>query len=82
MPRDDGGGSAADFGVVGGGVKELAEGTHGVGIEDGVADAGSGGEEGDAGFESGDDVGARDPADGLIGGEFGGFTESGEVEAG
>ena len=27
MPRDDGGGSAADFGVVGGGVKELAEGT-------------------------------------------------------
>jgi hypothetical protein len=81
MAADDGGGSAADFEFVGGGAEKFAECAHGIGIEDGVADARCGGDEGDAGFERGGDVGARDPGKGLIGGEFGGFAECGEVEA-
>ncbi len=82
MARDDGGGSAAEFDVVGRGAEEFAKSTHRVGFEDGVTDAGCGGDEGDAGFECRGDVGAGDPGKGLISGEFGGFTESGEVEAG
>jgi hypothetical protein len=82
VASDDGGGSAAEFDIIGRGAEEFAKRTHRVGFKDGVADAGGGGDEVGAGFDCRDDVGASDPDDGLIGGDFGGFAESGETEAG
>lgn len=80
MARDDGGGDAAEFDLVVGGLENLAESAHGVGFEDGVADARRELDDIHAGLQGVFDIGAVEPGEGLGGGDARGSAERAEVQ--
>jgi len=80
VARDDGGGDAAEFDLVVGGLENLAESAHGVGFEDGVADAGGELDDIHAGLQGSFDVCAIEPSESLGGGDARGCAEGAEVQ--